>query len=445
MISRLIGGATRSEQHGRTLLSVGSIMHIAPSHSVVWGSGVNGKALSATRDLPRSLDIRSVRGPWSRRVLQAQGLDVPEVFGDPALLLGDVMPELLRVVRAPLRDVLFVPNLNDKAELVPEARAIGLDVIDPQTWFTSVLMQIASSKFVIGSSLHAVIVAEALGIPARFVRSRHEHPFKYRDYLAGSGRELEPIAETIDEALRMGGQPAARFDADALLAAFPWDLWADDESSGRGGEAGTDLELVDGEWFEALDAEPHRAMGRDPAGYVAELRGILDGSVTDRASLERIIVRRRWHFPEVRTESLEPVLAELDQAVTAAFDGSQLVRSVERVRTGLRATAYSKIPARLGTVISLTVSLADTRTAIERVELCHGDCADRIVVPAAVLPTGAAQLDLDVVTPTDWALLDQQGFRIEVRHVGGAVLVASLEWGETVTSPAGGIVQDGRS
>jgi pyruvyltransferase len=79
---------------------------------------------------------------------------------------------------------------------------------------------------VLASSLHALIVAEAYGIPARYVRlSDHESIFKYNDYYLGTGRQQDKIATSVDEAVEMGGFAPPQFDASKLLKAFPFDLW----------------------------------------------------------------------------------------------------------------------------------------------------------------------------------------------------------------------------
>ncbi|WP_149543143.1 polysaccharide pyruvyl transferase family protein, partial [Serratia marcescens] len=68
------------------LLSIGSVMHFANQGDCVWGTGVNGKIPLDKLNFSR-LDVRAVRGPKTRKVLQDKGIDVPEVYGDPALLL----------------------------------------------------------------------------------------------------------------------------------------------------------------------------------------------------------------------------------------------------------------------------------------------------------------------------------------------------------------------
>ena len=87
------------------------------------------------------------------------------------------------------------------------------------------LRRIARSAFVVGSSLHAVIVAERLGVPARFLAPHREHELKYRDYLGGTGRQGVRFAADVGQALDLGGMLEPVVDLDALTAAFPYDLW----------------------------------------------------------------------------------------------------------------------------------------------------------------------------------------------------------------------------
>ena len=77
----------------------------------------------------------------------------------------------------------------------------------------------------LSSSLHGLVVADAFGIPARYVRLCDYEPlFKYRDHYAGTGRALE-FATSLPAGLEMGGAPPPVVDKAALLAAFPFDLW----------------------------------------------------------------------------------------------------------------------------------------------------------------------------------------------------------------------------
>jgi pyruvyltransferase len=207
-----LGEPVRSAQ----LMSVGSVLHLASSGAVVWGSGVNGKM--PRDDIPNDLDIRAVRGPRTAEALRAKGYAPPEVFGDPALLLPLLRPDLAAKRR--LWDVAVVPNLNDRAAYG------GRRVLNPRLPLRWCLHQITASRLVVGSSLHGVIVAEAFGVPARLIRSQHEDELKYRDYYEATGRPDFQSAGSVPEAIELGGEAAPVFDPSPLIDAFPRDLWA---------------------------------------------------------------------------------------------------------------------------------------------------------------------------------------------------------------------------
>lgn len=197
------------------LLTVGSVLHLAKVGAVVWGTGINGKILPSPEVL-HSLDVRAVRGPLTRKYLLDHGVETPPVYGDPALLLPFLMPRLAQVEKSRRR--LVVPNLNDVEEYAE------YDYLDPRTPLMTCLRAIVSSSLVVGSSLHAIIVAEAFGVPARLVESAAEPAFKYEDYYAGTGRDFVP-ATSVAHALALGGAPAPQWDPTPLFKTFPVDLW----------------------------------------------------------------------------------------------------------------------------------------------------------------------------------------------------------------------------
>jgi pyruvyltransferase len=199
------------------LLSIGSILSLATTDDHVWGTGINGKSrhtpLSASR-----LTVHSVRGPLTRAVLIQQGFDVPEVYGDPGILVSHYWPGPHGQVS---REPLVVPNFHD----YPSLRG-RQNVLDPRTDLDTCIAAIASSPMVVGSSLHAVILAESFGVPARAVRSAVEPTFKYEDYYEGTGRANVKIAATIDEAIDLGGVSLSGLPLEAVESAFPAHLWS---------------------------------------------------------------------------------------------------------------------------------------------------------------------------------------------------------------------------
>ncbi|MDE5446974.1 polysaccharide pyruvyl transferase family protein [Bradyrhizobium sp. CSA207] len=208
--------------HARRMLAIGSILHYARNGDVIWGSGLNGRP--GQDDLNRRvdhLDVRAVRGPRTQEILRRRGLAVPDVFGDPALLLPQLFPG--RFQRRPMRPWVFVPNLHDLS-LVDHRSA---DVVTPLGSWNRRIEAILAAELVLASSLHGIIVAEAFGIPARYVRlTDAESEFKYRDYYEGTGRFDVEFASSIEEGREMGGTAPASFNHQALMDAFPVDLWS---------------------------------------------------------------------------------------------------------------------------------------------------------------------------------------------------------------------------
>lgn len=219
MIRRML--ATRSfrpaarKRIDTRVLSVGSILSFAERYDTIWGSGVNGKDRYV--GYPHPFDVRAVRGPLTRAVLLANGHAVPPVYGDPALLVPKYFPEF--VDRPKTREALVVPNLNDEKYFAYEAAA------NPRRGFVDVVAEIVGSEFVVASSLHALIIADAFDVPNRPLRSEVEHPFKYIDYYLSTGRTGVVFAESVEDAFRLGPVKAGRIDTSMVEGAFPWDLW----------------------------------------------------------------------------------------------------------------------------------------------------------------------------------------------------------------------------
>jgi pyruvyltransferase len=209
-----------SQLRVRRLLSVGSVLHFAGNDDVIWGSGVNGK-ISADQHRFERLDVRAVRGPRTRAFLLERGIETPEVYGDHALLLPQLWPHVHDWVANKRYAVTVVPNLNDRKS----GSWRGGQVLDPTQPLEVCVKRIAQSEFVVGSSLHALILADALGVPARRITSSHENDFKYEDYYAGTGRESVVAAGSVKEALALGGVEPMRWSSEPLWKAFPNDLW----------------------------------------------------------------------------------------------------------------------------------------------------------------------------------------------------------------------------
>jgi pyruvyltransferase len=212
-------GLGRPISDEQRLVTVGSIINVAAREGdVIWGSGIHGNFLPLEKPLP-SLDVRAVRGPLTAAVLRESGIEVPEVYGDPALLIPLLWSDDELGIRRRTRGTVFAPNYYDLPVAPPGS-------INPRGNVLKRIRLIASAERVIASSLHAIIIAESYGVPAVLVASSREKLFKYEDYYGGTGRGLPDIASDWRTAMDMApAQPLENWDSQPLLNAFPVDLW----------------------------------------------------------------------------------------------------------------------------------------------------------------------------------------------------------------------------
>lgn len=226
IVERIIGGPVeiyRKNAREQKLLAVGSIFYFANEGDVVWGSGLNGKTANKESYAFESLDIRSVRGPLTREFFQEHfGIEIPEIYGDPALLLPYLFPEFQKNP-SPEFDYIVIPHFSDHKYFLNQGQDNLVFVTEP---WDVVINKILNSRFVISSSLHGVIVAEAFGIPARLLRVSEKEPLlKFFDYYLGTNRPNFEIATSVEEALGMGGEPPPQCDLEKIFSAFPFDYW----------------------------------------------------------------------------------------------------------------------------------------------------------------------------------------------------------------------------
>ena len=214
------------------LFACGSLMRMVAAgvetarapRPVVWGSGCMGPVGCGFLDL---VDVALVRGPVTAALLERADTR----FGDPGLLAAEAVGDL------PARQdkVGIVPHLtkrNDPALAALAAAEPRIEVIDPTGEPADVVRRIASCAYVLSSSLHGLVVADACGVPNEWLEpwGQHAHAaLKFHDYAASVGRALGAplavadipahIARPLPQAIRNG---AAVTEAQhALRETFP--------------------------------------------------------------------------------------------------------------------------------------------------------------------------------------------------------------------------------
>lgn len=208
---------------GKKLFAIGSIISKASTGDVIWGAGIKGLHLQKKDYKFTALDVRAVRGPLTRAfLLENFGIKSPQIYGDPALLIPYFFPEFKRQ-KTPKYPYIIIPHYSEE-KMFPKDKYPH--AVYPSEPWNVVIQKILDSKFVISSSLHGIILAEAFKIPARFLRiTDHEPLFKYQDYYEGTGRKSFTYATSVQQALSLGGEPPYTCDLKALIKAFPFDYW----------------------------------------------------------------------------------------------------------------------------------------------------------------------------------------------------------------------------
>lgn len=174
------------------IIPVGSILHFSSRNSVIWGSGL------ISQDRPQRVEfsqILALRGTFTKGAIERQSgtcFDVP--LGDPALLL----PKYYQP-KAPTRKfkIGIIPHYVDKD--LPILEQIHgnptIKVISVEQNHESFVDEVVSCEYILSSSLHGLIIADAYKIPNAWISLSDKilgGEFKFRDYYSTTTEPNEP-------------------------------------------------------------------------------------------------------------------------------------------------------------------------------------------------------------------------------------------------------------
>lgn len=174
------------EEKGK-MLAVGSLLQRAlRENDIVWGAGL-------IKDVkiipPKGVKWLLTRGPLTRE--RMVGANIPEVYGDPALLLPDIyMPKVGKQW-----DVGVIPHYVDDRKEWDYFHKINI----LNNW-KKIISEINACNMIMSSSLHGIVAAEAYGVPAVWIAPTDKiggGEFKFQDYFLGTGRSKQ-IPSTFD-------------------------------------------------------------------------------------------------------------------------------------------------------------------------------------------------------------------------------------------------------
>lgn len=158
----------------KCLFAIGSILDYSNSKTICWGCGFREPYSKF-----RGGKVLAVRGKLSRNILNRE--DIP--LGDPALLL----PLLYTPKAIEQKEYIkIIPHYLDYNDIYNQY-SNKYQIIDIRTKdVESFIDQITSSKYILSTSLHGLIIAHAYGIPALWIKKGPiaSSGFKFYDYFS---------------------------------------------------------------------------------------------------------------------------------------------------------------------------------------------------------------------------------------------------------------------
>lgn len=155
----------------------------------IWGTGfINHKDKFQCDDV----EIFAVRGPLTAEKIRKQGMDCPDVYGDPALLY----PMFYYPQYKPIYKLGIIAHIRENSHswLDTFNNDHEVTIIDISGGIKNVVDQINSCENIASSALHGLICADSYGIPTvrlKITDTPLGDGFKYLDYLSSVGRESE--------------------------------------------------------------------------------------------------------------------------------------------------------------------------------------------------------------------------------------------------------------
>ena len=202
----------------------------------VWGAGIidGSKPL---RVKPRK--VYAVRGPLTREKLLEEGVECPEIYGDPALLTPlyyqpNKQKRYKYGIISHVSNQATVANLCLNGKHVSECTDVKIINLGQYTHWHDIIDQVCECESILSSSLHGLIIAEAYHVPnvwIEFGKPLIGGHFKFHDFFMSIHCDREkPIAiygegipiDTINKELTRWIQGS--IDLRPLLNACPFKL-----------------------------------------------------------------------------------------------------------------------------------------------------------------------------------------------------------------------------
>lgn len=204
------------------LVCIGSYIHMAKNLSFIYGSGVRTPNNIENGHRYKTLNVFAVRGPLTREFLLKKNIKVPEIYGDPALLLPKFYTPNINLN---LQDKIgIIPHKSNYHHYINNYDNTKFYLINPTNKWQNVIDHLCSCKAVISSSLHGLICSDAYGIPNLWLDEYkiQEGHFKFKDYFLSQSRPNLNITKLQDFNDSLLYDKGNTIDLEKLINAFPF-------------------------------------------------------------------------------------------------------------------------------------------------------------------------------------------------------------------------------
>ena len=204
------------------IVCIGSYIHMAKNNTFIFGSGVRTPNNIENGHKYTQINVCAVRGPLTRKFLLNKKQDVPEIYGDPALLLSKFYKP---IVINKLKDKIgIIPHKSNYSKYINNIDTRKYYLINPTDKWENVINFIYSCQAIISSSLHGLICSDTYNIPNLWLDEYklQEGDFKFKDYFASQKRNYVKIKNLNEYDSSLLYRSGNIIDLNKLLKTFPF-------------------------------------------------------------------------------------------------------------------------------------------------------------------------------------------------------------------------------
>jgi len=204
------------------IISIGSYIQTAIDNCFIFGSGIRKDENESNEHNYKDLNICAVRGPLSKKYLEKKGIYVPNIFGDPGLLLPKFYtPTIIASVK---NKIGLIPHKTNYNNYLNNYDTSLYYLINPTDDWKNVINYICSCKAIISSSLHGLICSDAYNIPNLWLDEYEldEGDFKFKDYFQSQNRTYKKINNLREYNENMLYKEGNKINLELLIEQFPF-------------------------------------------------------------------------------------------------------------------------------------------------------------------------------------------------------------------------------